>query len=73
MNNQRAPAGKPIETTTQTYAYCTDSHHGGHKRIATFSERGLLVFCKLCHAEVLISWEELDRIRAGFAHQQGVA
>jgi hypothetical protein len=72
MNNQRSLA-KPITTHTQTYAFCTDSRHDGHKRIATFSERGLLALCKLCHSECLISWEELDRIRAGFAHQQGVA
>lgn len=43
-------------------AYCPDDH----KKIATFDQYGLLVFCKQCKSEQLISWSEMDRIRARF-------
>jgi hypothetical protein len=55
---------------TQTYAYCT--RHPANKRIESFNEQGLLSWCKVCHCEVLISWEELDQIRAVLRPQERV-
>jgi len=69
MRNQQAPADKPVTTRSQTYAYCTGSRHGSHRRIATFDERGQLAWCKSCHQEVVITWAELERIRLGFQHR----
>jgi hypothetical protein len=60
MKQATAPVFKPGATIT--IAYCPYDH----KRIATFSARGLLVICKECHVEWAISYQEITWIEAGF-------
>jgi hypothetical protein len=55
---------RPIIETT-TYVHCPKDH----KNVARFNERGLLAFCKVCHNEQVISWAEIERIRAGLAQE----
>lgn len=60
MNNDRVI----LETTPGlTFAKCPHDH----RRVARFDVRGLLVFCKLCHIEWTVSYEEIAYIQQGFA------
>lgn len=34
-----------------------------HKRLVMLGAEGLFVWCKSCHREHCISWDELDRVR----------
>jgi hypothetical protein len=72
-HDEEATMRQPITLQSQTYAYCQSSKHSRRKRIAIFSELGLLAWCKECKTSVLISWGELDRIRTSFQPPPGAA
>ncbi len=55
------PAEKPVVQQRSLVACPSD-----HKSLAIFDARGLLAWCKVCHSEQLISYEEIDRIRQSF-------
>lgn len=57
---------RPLPTVTdkRAYSHCRGTRHGQAKRIETWSKAGLLGWCKLCHEEVITSWEEIERIKA---------
>ncbi len=55
------PAAKPV-IHNQQLVFCPDDG----KRIATFDEQGLLVICKECRTEQVISYEAIELIRQAF-------
>lgn len=59
------PTTKPV-VQNQRLVFCPDDH----KRIATFDASGLLVICKECRTEQLISYEQIDEIRSSFQQRR---
>lgn len=55
-------AGRAI-IQTMTTIFCPNDH----KRVATFERRGLLAWCKVCKAERLLTWAQIEQIRQSYA------
>lgn len=57
--------GRVILETDKALTFAKCPHD--HKRIARFDAHGLLVFCKVCKVEWIVSYEEITWIQQGFA------
>ena len=52
-----------IHLCQDTLSEVSSNRHGQRKKVAWFSEYGLMAFCKGCKSETLIPWTDIDLCR----------